>query len=117
MYKLIHFISAIVRYFLPNPYVHWFSNESLAEAFNIIIGGAILGLLSYLLTGCGYTKGVDDPAEGSAGYLISYIVLTTIITLIGKFIINIKLAIIVFVIIYILLCIFVNKIFKGSYNF
>lgn len=117
MYKAIHLISAIIRYFLPNPYINWFSDKNLADGFNILIGGAILGTLSYLLTKCGYTKGVDDPASGSAGYLISYCYLTALITLLGKFVINIKLAIFVFGLLYIISCIIVFKVFRRQYNF
>lgn len=102
MYKLVNIISALVRQFLlPNPYISWFDNELYADLFNVVIGGVILHKLSFWLTGIGYTKGIDEPAGGSFCYLISYIILTTVITLIGKFIGNIKLAIVIFLVIYI----------------
>lgn len=113
MYKLIHFISAIIRQlFLPNPYSNIINNPSYADVFNIFIGGAILGLLAYLLTGCGYTKKVDSPAFGSFGYLISYIYLTFLITGLGYVISNVVWVIVLFLIIYLISCIVVFCIFK-----
>ena len=118
MYKLVSIISALARQFLlPNPYISWFENEIYADLFNIVIGGFILHKLSFWLTGIGYKKGIDDPAGGSFGYLISYVILTTIITLVGKFIVNIKLAIGIFLLVYIVLCIMVYKIFNIHNNF
>lgn len=89
IYKIISIISALVRQFL---YISWFKNESYADLFNIIVGGFILYKLSFWLTGIGYTKGIDEPAGGSLCYLMSYVILTVVITLIGKFIVNIKVA-------------------------
>lgn len=118
MYKIIHILSALVRQFLlPNPYIHLFSDAIYADLFNILIGGTILHFLSFILTGVGYTKGVDSPASGSLGYLISYIYLTALITVLGFFIENIKIFIIVFIVIYILSMIFVGKIFRKQYDF
>lgn len=118
MYKLVSIISALVRQFLlPNPYMSWFENEIYADLFNIVIGGFVLHKLSFWLTGLGYTKGIDEPVGGSFGYLISYIILTTIIILVGKFIVDIKLAIGIFLVIYIILFIIVNKIFNRYNNF
>ena len=80
MYRLIHLISAFVRQFLlPNPYVNIIGNEAYADLFNIIIGGTIIHIFAFILTGCGYQRGVDDPASGSIGYLISYCYITTCI--------------------------------------
>ena len=115
MYKFIHFISAFVRQFLlPNPYINIIGNEGYAELFNIIIGGVILHYLSFILTGCGYTKGIDSSTVGSAGYLFSYCYLTIVITALGYFISNVSIFIINFIIIYIVSCIIVNKIFSKS---
>lgn len=105
MYKIIHFFSAIIRYFLPNPYITLFANKNIADGFNVVIGGTILGTLSHLMTKSIYSKGIDEPAIGSFWYLVNYCYLTAVITLLGKFIINIKTVIIVFLSIYIISCI------------
>lgn len=118
MYNLIHLISALIRQFLlPNPYIHFFSNDVYADVFNMFIGGVILWKLSYWLTGAGYRKGIDDPVSGSFGYLVSYIYLTIIITVTGKLIADIKVFLTVFIIIYIVSLVIVNRIFKRDYNF
>ena len=118
MFKIMHVISAFVRQFLlPNPYAIWFEMEIYADLFNIVIGGFILHTLAYSLTGVAYTKGVDNPTAGSAGYLISYCYLTLIITLVGKLIVNIKLAIIIFIIIYIISLLVISKLFSRRYSF
>lgn len=97
---------------MPNPYISWFENELYADLFNIVVGGFILHKLSFWLTGMGYTKGLDEATCGSLRYLVSYIILTVIITFIGNIFINIKVAIVSFLAIYILLCIVVYKIFN-----
>lgn len=115
MFKFIQLISALIRQFLlPNPYMNLFKEEVYANLFNIIIGGYILHKLSFWLTRMGYTKGVDEPEKGSIGYLFSYIILTFIITLIGKIFTDIKFVIGIFLIIYIILCVLVNKIFNRN---
>lgn len=109
MYKFISIISALIRQFLlPNPYINLFSQEVYADLFNIIIGGIILHKLSFWLTGMAYTRGINEPAEGSIGYLFSYIILTLLITLIS----NIWIMVCAFLIIYILFCIVVSKTFN-----
>lgn len=113
MYKFISIISALIRQFLlPNPYINLFSQEVYADLFNIIIGGIILHKLSFWLTGMAYARGISEPAEGSIGYLFSYIILTLLITFLGKIISNIWIMVCVFLIIYILLCIVVSKTFN-----
>ena len=113
MYKLVSIISVLIRQFLlPNPYINLFKQEVYADLFNIIIGGIILHKLSFLLTGMAYTRGVNEPEEGSIGYLFSYIILTLLITFLGKIIGNIWIMIGVFLTIYILLCIVVSKTFN-----
>lgn len=53
MYRLIHLISAFVRQILlPNPYVNIIGNEAYADLFNIIIGGTIIHIFAFILTGC-----------------------------------------------------------------
>ena len=118
MYKFIHLISALIRQFvLPNPYVNIIDSEVYADLFNIFIGGTILHFCAYILTGCGYTKGVNDPASGSFGYLISYCYITALITTLGYFIPNITVFIIVFVVLYIVSCLLVNLTFNRSRSF
>lgn len=118
MFKVVHIMSAWIRQFLlPNPYTNLFKENIYADLFNMIIGGYILHKLSFWLTGMGYTKGIDDPVEGSIGYLFSYILITTIITFIGKTFNDIKIIIGLFLIIYIILCILVSKFFNKHHIF
>lgn len=118
MYKITHVISALIRQFLlPNPYINIIGDVVWADLFNIVIGGTILHYLSFILTGAGYKKEIDNPASGSLGYLISYIYLTVIITIIGKLISNIKVFLTTFIIIYFISLIIVNRIFNKNYNF
>lgn len=113
MYKFISIISVLIRQFLlPNPYINLFSQEVYADLFNIIIGGIILHKLSFWLTGMAYTRGINAPAEGSIGYLFSYIILTLLITFLSKIISNIWIMVCAFLIIYILFCIVVSKTFN-----
>ena len=117
MYKMINLISALIRQFvLPNTYVNFIDNEIYAELFNIFIGGTILHFLSFILTGFCYTRGINHPAGGSLGYLLSYIYMTFVVTLIGYFISNIWFAIIILVVIYILSVIVVNRLFNQSFT-
>ena len=118
MYKFIHLISALIRQFvLPNPYINIIGSEVYADFFNIFIGGTILHFCAYILTGCGYTKGVNNPASGSLGYLISYCYVTALITALGYFISNITVFIIAFIVLYIVSCIFVGYIFNRNSSF
>lgn len=118
MYKFIHLISVLIRQFvLPNPYINIIGSEVYADLFNIFIGGTILHFCAYILTGYGYTKGVDDLASGSLGYLISYCYVTALITTLGYFISNIAVFIIIFIVLYIASCILVGYIFNRSSSF
>ena len=52
VYHIIHVISALIRKFLlPNPFSNFFSNQAYADLFNIVIGGAILNIMAYIMTG------------------------------------------------------------------
>lgn len=118
MYKFIHLISILIRQFiLPNPYINVIGNKGYADLFNIIVGGAIIHVFAFILTSCGYTRGVDNPASGSFGYLISYCYVTALITALGYFISNITLFIIVFIVLYTVSCILVGYIFNRSRSF
>ncbi len=113
MYKIVNIISIIIRQFvLPNPYIDLFEQKVYADCFNIVIGGLILHKLSFWLTGIIYTRGVDEPAEGSIGYLISYTVLTFLITMLGLLFDNIWIVVGVFIVTYLILCISVKIIFN-----
>ena len=112
MYKFIHLISALIRQFLlPNPYINVIGNETYADLFNIVIGGTIIHIFAFILTGCGYQKGIDDPASGSFGYLISYCYITAIITLLGFLISNFAIFVIVYLVVYGLPCVLVRILF------
>ena len=118
MYKFIHLVSAIIRQFvLPNPYTNIIGNEVYADLFNIFISGTILHFCAYILTDCGYTRGINDPASGSFGYLISYCYITALITTLGYFISNITVFIIVFVVLCIVSCVLVGLTFNRSRSF
>ena len=106
MYKLICFLSYIIRqFFLPNPFSNLFNNQGTADIVNYIFGGVLVPL-TYLLTGSWYHGGAG--IIGSIGFFINYLVLTGIFLLITYFIKIIWLAIVVFIIVYIILCIFEN---------
>ena len=117
MYKMVNIFGAIIRFFLPNPFINIIGDKNVANIFNIIIGGFILYKLSYWLTGFGYTKRVDDPSVGSIGYLLSYIYLTAIITLLGIFIKDIQIMLIIFGLVYVISAILTKKVFRKRYDF
>ena len=115
MYKFVHLISALIRQFLlPNPYINIIGNETYADLFNIVIGGTIIHIFAFILTGCGYQRGIDDPASGSFGYLISYGYITVIITLLGFLISNFVIFVIVYLVVYIASCILVGIVFNHN---
>ena len=55
---------------------------------------------------------LDNPAKGSFGYLVSYTLLTFIITIIGKLEFNYKIEIAMFALIYLSLCILTLGMFR-----
>lgn len=112
MYKIVAVISSIIRYKLPNPYITWMPNQICADLFNVAFGGLILHKTSFWLSGCAYYKGIDNPAKGSFGYLVSYTLLTFIITIIGKLEFNYKIEIAMFALIYLSLCILTLGMFR-----
>lgn len=118
MYKFIYLISELIRQFvLPNPYINIIDSEVYADLFNIFIGGTILHFCTYILTGCGYTKGVNDPSSESFGYLISYCYVTALITILGYLISNITVFIIMFIVLYIASFILIGDILNRSRSF
>lgn len=115
MYKVIHLISAIIRQLvLPNPYSSIIKNTAYSEFFNIFVGGTIIHMLAYILTGCGYIKGVDSPSSGSLGYLISYVYLTFLITGFGYIFNSIVWFVISVLVVYVISCIAVGYIFNRN---
>ena len=112
MYKLIAFLSAIIReFYLPNPYINFFNSEGLAELFNIFVGGIILHSISFNLTRLYYTRG-ENAARGSLIYLAWYIYCIFIFDFIGTNIHNIYLVLFLLPIIYVLTILLINKVFK-----
>ncbi len=99
---------------LPNPFVN-IIDPLYADLFNIIIGGFIIHILAYYITGCIYEKG-SSPGLGSFLYLINYIAISGLIILITKYIKVIWLAVIVFLLIYISGCIFLSNCKNKQYN-
>ena len=68
MYGIIALISAWIRqFYLPNPFVN-IIDPLYADLFNIIIGGFIIHILAYYITGCIYEKG-SSPGLGSFLYV------------------------------------------------
>ena len=78
---LFFIISTIIReFYLPNPFEKYFQNDlwyfkakSIAEIFNLVIGGTILYYSSFFLASSIYKKGEMPPIIGSICYLISFI--------------------------------------------
>ena len=105
MYALINIISMLIREFLlPNPFENIIGNKMWADIFNIFVGGAILHMLAFFMTGCWYTRGVNKPAGGSFGYLISYCFITFLFIILSNLIKDLEICLIVFFGIYIVAC-------------
>lgn len=114
MYYIVAIIGAIIRqYFLPNPYEVFFTSEAWAMLFNMIIGGLILHVLSFTITGTYYNRG-DAPVIGSISYLFWYCINTAIIIFIGTHVANVYLSLVLLLIIYIV--IYSSLIFHNNKN-
>ena len=106
MYTFVNTISALIREFLlPNPFENIMGNKMWADIFNIFVGGAILHMLAFFMTGCWYTRGVNKPVGGSFGYLISYCFITFLFVILSNFIKDLEICLIVFLGIYIAVCV------------
>ena len=117
MYKIIHIISALIRQFLlPNPFSNFFSSQLYADLFNILLGGAILHVLAYIMTGIVYEKG-SAPGLGSFLYLFNYCIITGIIIFITWLIHSFWIAIIICIVLYIIALIILSKLSNKMYNF
>lgn len=116
MYGIVSIIGSILRQvYLPNPFVNIFTSQGIADLFNLVIGGAIIGGLSYFLTGCVYERG-EAPAVGSFLYTFNYALITFSFYGISLIIKNIIIATIVYMFLYIIVCIFLSNRNK-QYNF
>lgn len=84
MYKVVSLISTIIRgFYIPNPFEYYFKNDlwyieskTVAEIFNIIVGGAILHYSSFILASSIYKSREMPKTIGSICYLISFILNT-----------------------------------------
>ena len=110
MYGIVSIIGSIFRQiYLPNPFVNVFATQGIADLFNLVVGGAIIGCLSYLLTGCIYESG-EAPAVGSILYTFNFALSTFSFYGISLLIKNIIIVAIVFFILYIIVCGFLLKV-------
>lgn len=109
MYGIVSILGSILRQiYLPNPFVNVFATQGIADLFNLFVGGAIIGGLSYFLTGCIYESG-EAPAVGSILYTFNFALITFSFYGISLLINNIIIAAIVFFILYIIVCGFLLK--------
>lgn len=110
MYGIVSIIGSIFRQiYLPNPFVNVLATQGIADLFNLVVGGAIIGCLSYLLTGCIYESG-EAPAVGSILYTFNFALITFSFYGISLLIKNIIIVAIVFFILYIIVCGFLLKV-------
>lgn len=117
MYGIVNIIGSVLRQvYLPNPFVNIFATQGIADLFNLVIGGAIIGGLSYFLTGCVYERG-EAPAVGSFLYTFNYALITFSFYGISLIIKNIIIATIVYIFLYIVVCIFLSNLRNKQYNF
>jgi len=80
MYKIIYVSSVLIRQFvLPNPFSGLFSNAIYDDLFNITVGGTILGVISYILTGILYDKDRLPSFFGSLIFLFNYALLSAVL--------------------------------------
>ena len=115
MYGIIALVSACIRqFYLPNPFAN-IIDPSYADLFNIIIGGVILHILAFIITGCVYDKG-SAPAVGSFLYLFNYVIIIGLMLLITIFIKIIWIAVTIFFILYITACILLSNYKSKQYN-
>ena len=106
MYGIVSVLGSILRQiYLPNPFTNIFTTQGLADLFNLVIGGTIIGFLSYSLTGCIYERG-EAPAIGSFLYTFNYALITFSFYGVSLLIKNIILAVVIYVIIYVIVYIF-----------
>ena len=81
-----------------------------------IIGGTIISFLSYLLTGCIYEKG-EAPVIGSFLYTFNYALITFSFYGISILIKNTIIATVIYLILYIMVCVFLSNLRSKTINF
>jgi hypothetical protein len=109
MYKFISVFGSLIRqFFLPNPFIALFPNQQFADIFNLVVGGPVIGFLSYILIGYIYKKN-SAPALGSLFYSLAYASISALLSYIPSQIKNIYFALAVFLVIYIILCLLLSK--------
>lgn len=105
MYKIFFLISTLIREtYLPNPFEQYFQNDlwylkanTIAELFNLIIGGTIMHYSSFFLASSIYKKGEMSSVIGSICYLISFIFNTRLMMYLCLTLSNLKLEFIVLI--------------------
>lgn len=106
--------SYLIREFLfPNPFSNLF-DPIIAEIVNLFFGGVLIAL-AYELTGTWYVSKKGQYWKGSLGFLVNFSLLGGVILFISKFVVNIYLLIVIFVFVYMLLCILEAKLFGKTY--
>lgn len=106
---LVSIISYLIRqFYFPNPFTNLFQNMNTATIVNWICGGIFI-TLTYILTGTWYNGG--EKAIGSFGFFINYSLLTGLFLLITQFINNLYLVGILFVLVFVILCVVERKLF------
>lgn len=117
MYRIISILGGILRQiYLPNPFVNVFTSQGIADLFNLVVGSSIIGFLSYFLTGCIYER-KEAPAIGSFLYTFNYALITFSFYGISLLISDIIIAAVVYLILYVLFCIFLSNLRNKQYNF
>ena len=117
MYGIVSIFGSIFRQiYLPNPFANVFATQGIADLFNLVVGGAIIGFLSYFSTGCIYERG-EAPAIGSFLYTFNYALITFSFYGISLLIKNVIIAAVVYFILYVLVCIFLSNLRSKQYNF
>lgn len=117
MYGIASILGSILRQiYLPNPFVNVFPNQGIADFFNLVVGGTIISFLSYLLTGCIYEKG-EAPAIGSFLYTFNYALITFSFYGISILVKDIIIATVIYLILYIIVCVFLSNLRSKITNF
>lgn len=113
MYKIIKIISYLIRQFcLPNPFINMIE-PNMAEVVNWSVGGVFV-FLAYFLTRTWYESEEGYYWLGSLGFLINYAILNGSLLLISKLTSILWLIVVLFLIIYILLCVLEYKLFNRN---
>lgn len=105
MYSVVSLIGMFVReYYLPNPFINFFADANVASGFNLLIGGSIIGILSYGITHIYYEKG-SIPFLGSISYTVWFAINTFIFIGVSKIASNITVMVWILAIVYLVIII------------